>query len=146
MRKLLFALSLALALSACGGAQPWERAFWIGQTRLERLDATSWSAEMAEGAPAKNASLIFTSDGHVSGSGGCNRYFGTAKVEGSTIRFGDMGVTKMMCTGDVMAQEDKFFDALNKARSYSIGWGGKLHLEGEKGEALAQFAPVKAVN
>ncbi len=147
MRNPLFALSLTVILSACAGAQPWDRAFWTGHTRLERLDATSWSAEEVEGTKLdKGASLIFTTDGRVSGSGGCNRYFGAVKVNGSKIHFDGIGVTKMMCAPDVMTQEGKFFDALNNAHSYSIGLGGKLHLSDEKGKALVQFAPVKAVN
>lgn len=146
MGKPLLALSLVLLLSACAGAQPWDRAFWTGHTRLGRLSATTWVGDRIEGAKADGkASLIFTSDGRVSGSANCNRYFGAVKVNGSKIHFAGIGATKMMCAPDVMTEENKFFDALNNAHSYSIGLGGRLHLRDEHGKALAELAPVEAV-
>lgn len=143
MRSPLFALLLLAMLSACVGAQPYDRAFWTGHTRLERLSAHSWFTEMVDGAKADKASLIFTRDGHISGSGGCNRYFGAVKVSGPKIHFADIGATKMMCAGDVVTGESKFFDVLNNAHYYSIGLGGKLFLSDEKGKELAQLAASK---
>ncbi len=50
--------------------------------------------------------------GKVTGSGGCNRLFGTATVGGNSLAFGGIGTTRMACPPAVMQQESKFLGAL----------------------------------
>ena len=85
----------------------------------------------------------FDAEGRVAGSGGCNRYFGPVTIEGSTIRFGDLGATRMACVPALMDQEQKFFDALAATRSYRFDDpGNKLVFLGEDGTTLVRFSPL----
>lgn len=80
-------------------------------------------------------------DGRIAGSGGCNRIFGQAKIEGDRISFGAMGATQMACPPAVMNQERKFLDALAATRSWRIDEARrKLVLVGSDGKALATLA------
>jgi heat shock protein HslJ len=64
------------------------------------------------------ATLAFAEGGKVSGHGSCNRFFGTAKIEGQTIHFGPLGSTRMACAGAVMDQETKYLNALQAAERF----------------------------
>lgn len=80
-------------------------------------------------------------DGRVSGSGGCNRIFGTVRIEGQAIAFGQMGSTKMACVGAVMMQEQRFLAALAQARRWRIDAPlRKLILSDEAGTVLVVLA------
>lgn len=56
--------------------------------------------------------MIFDSEGRVSGTGGCNRYTGSYTLEDDRLTFGPLAGTKMMCPEAVMGQEDRFHKAL----------------------------------
>lgn len=80
-------------------------------------------------------------DGTVSGSGGCNRLTGKAAIDGDAIRFGPIASTQMACPEAVMAQENRFFGALDKVRGWHIDdVRRKLTLLGEDGAALVVFS------
>jgi heat shock protein HslJ len=64
------------------------------------------------------ATLAFAEAGKASGNGSCNRFFGTAKIEGQTIHFGPLGSTRMACAGAVMDQETKYLNALQAAERF----------------------------
>jgi heat shock protein HslJ len=61
------------------------------------------------------ATLAFAEGGKVSGNGSCNRFFGTAKIDGAAIHFGPLGSTRMACPGPAMEQETKYLNALQAA-------------------------------
>ncbi|MFI9502882.1 META domain-containing protein [Nocardia sp. NPDC052566] len=56
--------------------------------------------------------LTITPDGAVSGSAGCNRLIGTAKIDGAEIAF-QVGTTKMLCPPEVMEVEQSVLKALD---------------------------------
>lgn len=56
--------------------------------------------------------------GKVNGNGGCNNFFGNVEIMGSSIKFGMMGSTKMMCVD--MTNEDLLFNNLDKVNSYTF--------------------------
>jgi len=62
--------------------------------------------------------LALAADGKVSGSGGCNRFAGSATVRGATIRFSRMVSTMMACQPEMMDQERRFLEALEKVRRW----------------------------
>lgn len=64
--------------------------------------------------------LEIAPDGKVSGTGGCNRFAGTATIKGDSIGFGALAATMMACPPASMDQERKFFDALKSVRRWSI--------------------------
>lgn len=61
---------------------------------------------------------VTTSDNSIKGSTGCNRFFGTIKMEGETIQITNVGSTKMMCAN--MDAENAFMEAINSTNSYKI--------------------------
>ncbi|EKE76671.1 META domain-containing protein [Gallaecimonas xiamenensis] len=64
----------------------------------------------------KGVTLRLTSDGKLSGSSGCNRYFGSYQlVNGTAFQVGAIGSTKMACLGELMQGEGLFLDRLSKA-------------------------------
>jgi heat shock protein HslJ len=61
------------------------------------------------------ATLAFQEGGKVSGNGSCNRFFGSAKINGNVIELGPLGATRMACPEAVMNQEAKYMGALQAA-------------------------------
>jgi heat shock protein HslJ len=61
------------------------------------------------------ATLAFPEAGKVSGRGSCNRFFGSAKIDGNTIQLGPLGATRMACPEAVMNQETRYLNALQAA-------------------------------
>ena len=70
------------------------------------------------------ATLTFAVEGaqadRISGSGGCNRYFGSYTLTNDRINISPSGSTRMACQPDRMEQEDRFFQALAAAERYEL--------------------------
>jgi putative lipoprotein len=80
--------------------------------------------------------LEIAADGSVTGSSGCNRITGTAKIKGDSIEFGPIAATRRACVPAVGDQEQKFFKALGLARHWQVDEAtGKLTLMG-RGEKV----------
>lgn len=56
----------------------------------------------------------------VSGFSGCNRFFGTYKVEGNTITFSNIATTKKFCLDKENQVETKVLNAINNASSFKL--------------------------
>lgn len=69
-----------------------------------------------------NAGISFDdSKNGVSGNAGCNRFFGSYTVRGTSIKFSKIGTTKMFCSKPgIMKDEADFTRALAAATRYSI--------------------------
>ena len=89
---------------------------------------------------ATNVTAVFGMDGQVTGSAGCNNYFGTYSTEGETISVGPLGLTMMYCESPegVMDQESGYLAALENVSSYQIS-GNNLILHTEDGKASVWF-------
>lgn len=67
-------------------------------------------------------------EGNVSGSAGCNQYFGSFEVNGSKLSVSPLASTMMMCPEEgVMDQEQGYLAILQGAESYQIE-GDQLHI------------------
>lgn len=64
--------------------------------------------------------LVFQGLAQVSGSAGCNRYTGPARVEGANLRLGPLAATRRMCPGEAMAVESRVLKALDETRQARI--------------------------
>ena len=89
---------------------------------------------------APQATFRVSEAGKAGGSGPCNTYFATAKVDGQAIAISDIGSTYKACAPEVMAEEKALFDALAKAASYSVG-AGKLVISDKDGREILRFRP-----
>jgi len=73
------------------------------------------------GAGARRATIRFDADtARVAGFAGCNRYFGTYALDGATLRFSGLGMTKMACAQG-MTLEQQLAAALEATRRYQLG-------------------------
>lgn len=82
---------------------------------------------------------VFDAEGKISGSAGCNQYFGSYTATGTSLSIGSVGSTKMHCPGDgIMLQEMQYLAALGKTAGFSIA-GSRLSLADANGTTLLSF-------
>lgn len=87
------------------------------------LSGTRWTAQSISGRPVgERAPTIEFSADRISGTGSCNRYFGSYEVggEGDALQISQIGSTEMACEGPIMAQEQAYFAALSATHSYRL--------------------------
>jgi heat shock protein HslJ len=80
----------------------------------------------------------FGPDGRITGSGGCNRFFGGYTVSGNHIKIGPLASTRKGCPG-LIKLEATFFATLQAADSFEQT-DTTLILFDASGAKLAQFA------
>ena len=91
-------------------------------------------------------SASFGEDGQVSGSAGCNDYFGPYTTEGSAISIGPLAATRKLCVDeDVMTQEGAYLSALETAATYKIT-GDRMEMRREDGALVANFSRSQAAD
>ena len=126
-----------LMLAGCGP---------FGGSSEEELAGQVWTLTALMGEPPLPVTMIkaeFGADGTVSGSSGCNTYFGPYEAGGNKLSFGQpMASTMMACEPAVMAQEQAYMKALGAVASYEIR-DGKLTLCDADKTAVAEFEVVK---
>lgn len=102
----------------------------------------SWVVEYVDGIGAiadPRATLHISEAGKAGGSGPCNVYFATAKVDGQSIAISNIGSTFKACAPEVMAEEKAMFDALVKAASFRID-AGKLIIADKDSREILRFS------
>lgn len=66
----------------------------------------------------------------MSGSTGCNQYFGTyAEMQANRIDIDIAGSSRKACAGPIMAQERKYLDALAGTHTYRVRDNGHLEIQ-----------------
>jgi len=96
----------ALAAAACATNAP-----------ANDLSGTSWRVQSIAGQPASGPTIEFAQD-RISGTGGCNRFFGGYTAEQGRLSVSGVGSTRMACDPDIMRREADYFSVLNAAQSY----------------------------
>ena len=123
-----------LSLAACDGAGP---------VTDDPLDGTSWDLmAYRKSKPIPGTTITATfEDGQVTGSAGCNTYFGSYQIDGDIINVGQIAITEMACMepAGVMEQELMFVEFLGDARTFRLS-DGSLQITRSDGEALT-FVP-----
>jgi putative lipoprotein len=127
MERIVLAASFMLALlsPALAQAVKWDGATWLVE-------------DIGRRGVIDNAqtTLRIDADGKVSGSTGCNRYFGKATLDGATLHFGPLATTYRACPPALMDQESKFLAALREARMAHLDAMGRLQITKARGETL----------
>lgn len=123
MTRLLPALTLALA-AACTPALATEIG---GEWTLVGIDGSRAAA---------GTTIVFATDGKVSGKAPCNRYFGSYSGELPEIALSALGATRMAC--DALEAEAAYFAALQAATHAEVA-EEHLFLIGPEGRVL-EFA------
>lgn len=89
------------------------------------------------GAGGRRATIRFEADtSRATGFAGCNRYFGSYTLAGTTLRFRPVGMTRMACA-EGMQLEQQLSAALDATRSYTLN-ANQLTLLGGEGP-VARF-------
>jgi putative lipoprotein len=117
----------------------------VGATEAS-LIGTSWRAETILGRPVIDiaaSTVTIGADGQVTGSGGCNRYFGPAEIGGGRLSFGLLGATQMACSEAIMDQEMRFFEALSSAERWELDEHGLLLIHSTGADEPSRFAPLE---
>jgi putative lipoprotein len=127
MKSLALAAILVPALLSPAFAQG---VGWVGATWLVEDIGGRGVIDNAQ------TTLRIDADGKVSGSTGCNRYFGKAILDGATLRFGPLATTYRACPPALADQERKFLAALKEARTARHDAMGRLQILTGKGKAL----------
>jgi heat shock protein HslJ len=87
--------------------------------------------------PNSGVTIRFDKD-EVTGSGGCNRYFGSYKITNTnSISIGPLGSTKMACP-DIMEQETKYLAAIQRINTIQVT-ENKLILSSNDGKTVLEF-------
>ncbi len=82
---------------------------------------------------------VFAEDGQLSGSAGCNNYFGPYTTDGDAISIGPLASTRKLCADEeLMAQEAAYLTALETAATYKIT-GSTMEMRTESGAMAANF-------
>lgn len=100
-------------------------------------------AATIEGRPVTEgveSSIRFEAEGRVVGNAGCNNLQGTYEVDGASMSFGPLAVTRKMCPPAMMDQEAVFLQALARVRSFEWTDDGALVLVPEEGDS-SRFIP-----
>ncbi len=103
------------------------------------LQGAEWTVEDLRGAgvvDGSRATLVFGSDGHVSGSGSCNRYIASYALTGEGLTISKPAATRMACAPALMQQEQRFFDLLMQVHRFTIDASGALVLHAADGATI----------
>ena len=113
-------LASGLALSACASS-----------TTSTDLAGTSWSlisygpaGNQTPATPDVATSLVFGTDGQVSGTLGCNTFSGSYEDKDGKIGFGPLASTLMACPDPQMTQEGTAFQVLTGTVTFELAGNG----------------------
>ena len=70
---------------------------------------------------------IFSQNGKITGSGGCNNYNAFYEINGNNINVSPASTTKMTCANGIQ-QEIEFLKALEAAQSFTVSEEGRLQI------------------
>jgi putative lipoprotein len=137
LKLVLAGATIALAVGGCSLMEPAS----VETPKVELIGST-WLAEDIDGGGViddAQSTLVFGTDGRVSGRGGCNQYGGAVTLKGASMIVDQVFSTKMACTAPaLMDQETRFLNALQATRSYRVE-GTMLVLVDGEGKARLRF-------
>lgn len=90
---------------------------------------------------------VFSDDGNLAGSAGCNNYSTSYEVDGNTISIGLVASTMMMCAEPegIMEQESAYLAALESAATFEIS-GDQLEMRDAEGTRVASYVASPPVS
>lgn len=122
--------SAMLALAACSGA-PAQPAAPDARAQLFPSD---WKVAEIGGqpvVPGSTPTLAFDAEGRVSGHGSCNRFMGTATLDGDKLTLTPLASTRMACLDEALSrQETAYLQALTAGERIVLNAAG-LEIHGD---------------
>jgi heat shock protein HslJ len=81
--------------------------------------------------------LVFSEDKGISGSSGCNSFFGNYEVIGNRLIVSPLITTRTGCEPDIGEQEQRFLDGLQSAETFSLDNGRlTIHYNGQDNDLI----------
>ena len=118
MNKTIISIGLSVVLIALGGCSS------LQSGSKGDLTGQAWVLTELTGktlVAGTSITALFSADGKMGGSSGCNRYGGTYTVTGNTIQItSPLASTMMACEQEIMDQESAYLKALGEAKSFSV--------------------------
>jgi heat shock protein HslJ len=108
-------------------------------TAFDDLVGNTWLVEDIEGEGVIDflqSTLTFDSAEKITGMGGCNNFFGSVKIDGSAIEFGPLAATRKACGEAIDHQEFRFFQALEKVRTFEFDQGLLFLLDNDRAQVV----------
>lgn len=135
-RERMVLVFAALILTApLAAAQSLTETKWVfTQIGDERLDAS---------ARARTSLALEAQSGRVAATAGCNRMAGGYTLNGDTISFTQMAMTRMACPPPLMQREEALAKALGAVRQWRIVEGNLLLADAGGATLLRLFAAGK---
>ncbi len=109
-----------------------------GTDDLATLQAAPWTLSELDGQSIDASAGItatFGADGSLTGSAGCNDYFGDYSTDGALLTVSQLAATRKACEQDVMDTEGLFLTLLETAATWSLD-GSTLTVTSSDGGAL----------
>ncbi len=145
--SLLAMLALGLAGSVfCAAQSAPPPAAVVVPVAPVSVTETQWNLVEIDGEPIPAGSgrpYIYLQEpgDKLSGSGGCNRLFGSFDLSPGSLQFHSVASTKMACADDSQRHEPELLQALNLTTSYRVS-GDVLELRADE-RVLARFQARK---
>jgi heat shock protein HslJ len=102
------------------------------------LESGSFTAQSLGGGKYPKVTIDFSpgdhQSNHASGMAGCNRFNGGYTQTATTMKFGPIMTSMMMCPDEQMATERKFLDFLAAVETWHLDANGVLTLTTGKGD------------
>lgn len=104
-----------------------------GGSTLDLLTGPQWTVDTLDDETLSHtegqAELAFSDDGQISGSTGCNRFFGSFALDNEGgIKVTPLATTQMACSEALMEQEARFTEALSAINGFGFSPEGALLL------------------
>ena len=112
---------------------------------VDEFNSTDWALVEIDGRAVIDrvqSTIRFEENDRIVGWGGCNRYFATVRSGFNYFEVGPIGSTRRICPPVVMEQEERFFAALQKARSIRMQ-GNDLVIGSQGTEKPLKFSRLK---
>jgi len=84
-------------------------------------------------------------DSQVSGSSGCNQYFGPYTTKDNSISIGPIGSTLMACPEPIMDQEQQYLSLLQSSTTYKINNNSRLTMWNKSGALTLIFEAQQTI-
>lgn len=138
----LAAAAASLLLAACSAPNAPQSSAASNEPAGEAPALAGRTFELPGALPgdAKRPEIVFTAEGRIAGTAGCNRILGGWQLDGKKISFGNVGATMMMCSPEAMKLEQTVLGYLREAAFATEAPEG-LTLWNADGKPLATFAP-----
>jgi heat shock protein HslJ len=145
MRSLLSILGIVLVVTGCSSGSPGSPGS-PGVPGGIRLEGVTWNALTIAGLPpsADHVPSLAIAGPTISGSGGCNRYSGGARIEGGRLLVDGLAMTAMACLDVVANEREQTFVTILSSRPLISARDGRLVLTGAGGEIVLESPGIFA--